>query len=68
MAELLTTTELARRAKVSERTIRNWKAQGLPHKKIGRTVRYDDAEAMAWINQHTVINGVESTGAEQAAV
>ena len=39
--QLLTTRELARRLKVTERTIENWRKDGrIPALKIGRAVRF----------------------------
>lgn len=46
--EFLTTRELAKRAKVTERTIQNWTADGIiPSLKIGRIRRYLWSEVRA---------------------
>ena len=49
MNELLTTKELAAIWKVSENTIRNYRVQGMPHIKIGRSIRFEPLAVMQWL-------------------
>ncbi len=55
--EFLTTRELAKRVKVTERTIQNWTANGtIPSLKVGRVRRYLWSEVCATlVADYTVI-------------
>jgi phage terminase Nu1 subunit (DNA packaging protein) len=45
----LTTAEVADFFRVSQRTIQNWRNEGLPHLKLNpRVIRYSLDELMAW--------------------
>jgi hypothetical protein len=43
---------LAEHLGVSPRTIKTWRAKGLPGCRIGREVMYDIAEVNRWIERH----------------
>lgn len=49
--ELLTKKELARRWKVSERTISNLQAEGLPPVPFGKSIRFDYEEVLTWAKE-----------------
>lgn len=49
MTELLTTKELTERLKVTNVTLWRWRKEGLPHTKIGGSIRYSEKEVEAWI-------------------
>ena len=44
----LTTKELAKIFSVTTRTVVNWREAGMPYKKLGRSVRFDLDEVLAW--------------------
>lgn len=52
MTDLLTAPEVAQKVRVSARTVSNWLKRGLPHFKLGRTVRVSPADLEIWINRH----------------
>jgi excisionase family DNA binding protein len=47
--DLLTTKELAEKLRVAEITITKWREKGLPFKKIGRAVRFEEPKVIEWI-------------------
>ncbi len=51
MKQLYTTAELAAMWKVHEKTIYNYRMNGMPFKMIGRSVRFDPDEVTKWINK-----------------
>ncbi|MFC1706234.1 helix-turn-helix domain-containing protein [Planctomycetota bacterium] len=46
--------EAAQRLKVSIRTLRRWRSQGLPHRRAGRQPRYDRGAVKAWMAKHNL--------------
>lgn len=46
---LLTTSELAEKLKVTDRTIIRWMKIGLPYMKAGRTTRFDFNDVEQWM-------------------
>jgi len=50
----LTSKDLEKKYQISRSTVDNWKKEGLPHIKIGRSVRFDEAEVDKWINTRLV--------------
>jgi len=48
----LRSKDLEQKYQVSRATIDNWKKQGMPYLKIGRSVRFDEAEVEKWIREH----------------
>ena len=48
----LCSKDLEQKYKVSRATIDNWKKWGMPHLKIGRSVRFDEAEVEKWIREY----------------
>ncbi len=55
MTDFLTEAELAERLNVSELKVREWRRQyGWPHVKIGRQVRFTEADVAAIERQHRV--------------
>jgi excisionase family DNA binding protein len=52
----LRSKDLEAKYQVSRATVDNWKKAGMPYLKIGRSVRFDEAEVEKWIrgffNQH----------------
>jgi predicted DNA-binding transcriptional regulator AlpA len=54
--QLIDEEESATISKFETQTLRNWrhKGYGPPYYKIGRSVRYDKAELIAWLEQHRV--------------
>jgi excisionase family DNA binding protein len=50
--ELLTTKKVAERFSVSPRTVANWLKRGLPHFKLGRTVRVSPEDIELWIKKN----------------
>lgn len=51
MKQLYTTQEIAELLKVSEKTIYNFRQEGMPFKTIGRSVRFDADEVMKWLGE-----------------
>jgi excisionase family DNA binding protein len=47
----LTTAELAAHLRFSERWIRYRLAEGMPHKRYGRTLRFIASEVDAWLQE-----------------
>ena len=47
--KLLTTNELAELMKVTTQSIYNWRKQGMPFYKIGKSVRFDLEEIREWL-------------------
>lgn len=52
MKKYITTKELAKMLQVAEITIFRWRQRGLPHIKVGRSIRYDFDEVMKWIEKN----------------
>lgn len=54
---LLTTSELARRLQVPERTLDQWAylGKGPPFIKVGRARRYDESDVQAWLDSRKVV-------------
>ena len=50
----LTSKDLEKKYQVSRSTIDNWKKDGLPHIKIGRSVRFVEKEVERWINKRFI--------------
>jgi predicted DNA-binding transcriptional regulator AlpA len=47
----LTSKDLEKKYQISRSTVDNWKKEGLPYIKIGRSVRFDEAEVDKWIKK-----------------
>ena len=47
----LRSKDLEQKYQVSRATIDNWKKSGMPHMKIGRSVRFDEREVEKWIRE-----------------
>ena len=47
----LRSRDLEQKYQVSRATIDNWKKQGMPFIKIGRSVRFDEKEIEKWIRE-----------------
>lgn len=52
MTGLLKKAEVAEQLGVSIRTVANWLKRGLPHFKLGTTVRVSPADLESWINKN----------------
>ena len=50
--EVFTTKQVAKKFSVSTRTVANWLKQGLPHFKLGRTVRVSPEDIELWIKKN----------------
>lgn len=50
--KLLTTAQVAQQAGVSKRTVANWLKRGLPHFRVGQTVRVSPDDFELWINKN----------------
>lgn len=50
--EFLTVEELSKMLKISRSTIDRWRKEGLPHIKIGNSIRFDKAEVLQWLNSN----------------
>ena len=50
----LTSKDLERKYQISRSTVDNWKKEGLPFIKIGRSVRFDEKEVEKWINERFI--------------
>jgi excisionase family DNA binding protein len=50
--ELLNAQDMMELFKVTRQTINNWMKQGLPHIKIGKTLRFDKQEVIAWVEDY----------------
>ena len=48
----LRSKDLEQKYQVSRATIDNWKKAGMPYLKIGRSVRFDEADVEKWIREH----------------
>lgn len=48
-AQLLSTTELAKRTGVSCDLVRGWAANGCPHLRVGRKYRFRYSAVVAWL-------------------
>ena len=48
----LRSKDLETKYQVSRATVDNWKKQGMPFLKIGRSVRFDEKEVEKWIREH----------------
>lgn len=51
MIEYITTKELLEWLKISPNTANNWRRKGLPHIRVGNTVRYDKKEVTEWLEK-----------------
>ena len=49
--EYITTKELCEWLKISHNTANNWRRKGLPHVRVGNTVRYDREEVKKWMQE-----------------
>ncbi len=50
--EYLTENELAKRLQISRTTLYQLRKEGLPFRRIHRTIRYNPQEIEAWLAQH----------------
>ena len=50
----LTSKDLEKKYQISRSTVDNWKKEGLPFIKIGRSVRFDEKEVERWINDRFI--------------
>jgi excisionase family DNA binding protein len=50
----LTSKDLEKKYQISRSTVDNWKKEGLPFIKIGRSVRFDEKEVERWINERFI--------------
>ena len=52
LAILLSQRSVAERLGVTERTMERWRAEGCgpPYLKVGRGIRYDEADVAAWLD------------------
>lgn len=50
MKQLYTTQEIAKMLSVSEKTIYNFRLEGMPYKTLGRSVRFDADEVIEWVD------------------
>ncbi len=55
MSEYLTTKEAEELLKVSRYTLVRWREMGLPHFKIGESVRYDKDEVIEWMEERRCV-------------
>ena len=60
MTQLLTETELAEELKLSRSFLWGLRKRGLPHLRIGRTVRYDFRDVADWLSQNCKQNNASS--------
>jgi excisionase family DNA binding protein len=51
MEQYLNIIDIAKRYKVSTKTIRNWIKRGMPHLRIGNVIRFDISEVEQWIKE-----------------
>lgn len=56
MDNLLTTKELQDWLKVSRFTVHNWRSEGLPYLKIGRSVRFDKDAVKEWLLENQKVH------------
>lgn len=69
LPELLTEGEAARAMKLHPRTLRKVRQSlGLPHIRIGRSVRYNVADLSAFLSEATVANDTPSRPTRQSNV
>ena len=47
----LRSKDLEQKYQISRATVDNWKKWGMPHLKIGRSVRFDENEVEKWIRE-----------------
>ena len=52
----LTSKDLEKKYQISRSTVDNWKKEGLPFIKIGRSVRFDEKDVEKWINERFIRN------------
>jgi excisionase family DNA binding protein len=52
-----TIEDLMNHYQVDQRTIYNWRKQGLPYYRIGKVIRFDRKEVEEWMNKNKVIEG-----------
>ena len=50
----LTSKDLEKKYQISRSTVDNWKKEGLPYIKIGRSVRFDETEVDKWISKRLI--------------
>lgn len=51
MKELYTTEEVAEMLKIHENTVVKLRKEGMPHIKVGRSIRFDANEVLNWLNE-----------------
>lgn len=51
LKELVTTKELSSLLKVTRQTVANWRKEGLPFMKLGRSIRFDYDEVIEWLKE-----------------
>ncbi len=56
MDEYLTENQMAERLQISRTTLYQLRKEGLPYRRIHRTIRYNPAEIEAWLAQHGQVN------------
>jgi len=66
---LLTTKELMDKLKVKRNTIYQLRKEAnLPTIKLGRTIRFDEAEIDRWLKDHQTMQGFDDDFADEEAV
>lgn len=50
--QYLTTDDLSREMKVTRQTVWKWRKLGMPHIKIGRSVRFVKTDVDKWLEQY----------------
>lgn len=49
--QYLTTDDLSEKMKVSRQTVWKWRKLGMPHIKIGRSVRFEENAVKEWLEK-----------------
>lgn len=52
MANLLCINDVMKMVKVSRSTVYTWINAGLPYLKIGRSIRFNEADLVSWLEQY----------------
>lgn len=52
----LTIEDVAEMLKVARSTVYKFKEMGMPFIKLGKTIRFKDAEVVEWVESHTISN------------
>ena len=60
-SSLITIKQLSEKLQISRATIDRWRKEGMPSHRVGRGVRFEEAQVMSWISSNKGKQHIENT-------